>query len=73
MTIAAAAAARPGYPALLAAIHDPPAVLWLRGDADPSLLGAPAAAIVGARSCSSYGRTVARMLGRELAAAGSPW
>jgi DNA processing protein len=58
------------YPPLLAAIHDPPAQLWLRGDADTSLLAKPAAAIVGARACSAYGRAVARMLGRELAASG---
>jgi DNA processing protein len=30
----------------------------------------PAVAIVGARACSGYGASVARMLGRELAAAG---
>lgn len=59
-----------GYPSLLAAIPDPPPQLWLRGDEDPALLSAPAVAIVGARSCSSYGRTVARTLGRELASAG---
>ena len=70
MSVARLRRREPGYPALLAAIHDPPAVLWLRGEADPALLGAPAAAIVGARSCSSYGRTVARMLGRDLAGAG---
>jgi DNA protecting protein DprA len=34
------------------------------------LLSAPAVAIVGARACSSYGAQVARMLGRDLAAAG---
>lgn len=61
----------PGYPAWLAAIHDPPAVLWLRGAAEPSVLAGPAVAIVGARACSSYGRAVARLLGRELAAAGA--
>jgi DNA processing protein len=60
-----------GYPALLAAIHDPPSALWLRGDADVSdILSRPAVAVVGARSCSAYGRSVARSLGRELAAAG---
>ena len=47
-----AAAGACGYPPLLAAIHDPPAALWLRGDADASLLATPAAAIVGARACS---------------------
>jgi DNA processing protein len=58
-----------GYPPLLAAIHDPPPSLWVRSG-DPELLSAPAVAIVGARSCSSYGRSVARSLGRDLAAAG---
>jgi len=59
-----------GYPPLLAAIPDPPTVLWLRGAGEPTLLARPAVAVVGARACSSYGRTVARILGRELAAAG---
>jgi DNA processing protein len=58
------------FPPLLAAIHDPPAGLFLRGAAAPELLARPAVAIVGARSCSPYGAQVARMLGRELAAAG---
>ena len=58
------------YPQLLAAIPDPPPVLWVRGDADTEVLSRPAVAIVGARACSSYGRSVARSLGRELAAAG---
>jgi DNA processing protein len=57
-------------PPLLRAIHDPPARLYLRGAGDPELLSRTAVAIVGARACSSYGRQVARMLGRELAAAG---
>jgi DNA processing protein len=59
-----------GYPPLLAAIHDPPARLWVRGDAEPELLRRPAVAIVGARACSSYGRIVARRLARECASAG---
>jgi DNA processing protein len=58
------------YPPLLAAIPDPPPALWLRGSAEPDVLAGPAVAIVGARACSSYGRAVARTLGRELAAAG---
>jgi DNA processing protein len=58
------------YPPLLGAIHDPPAMLHVRGDADPAVLRRTAVGIVGARSCSSYGRTVARTLARELAAAG---
>ena len=70
MTVSRLRRADVRYPALLTAIPDPPAVLWLRGDADPAVLGAPAVAVVGARACSSYGRAVARMLGRDLAAAG---
>jgi DNA processing protein len=58
------------FPALLAAIHDPPPGLFLRGTTDVSLLGRSAVAVVGARACSPYGAAVARMLGRELAAAG---
>jgi DNA processing protein len=58
------------FPALLAAIHDPPAGLFLRGRADTAVLSHPAVAVVGARSCSAYGAQVARSLGRELAAAG---
>ncbi|MEK6275787.1 MAG: DNA-processing protein DprA [Actinomycetota bacterium] len=58
------------FPALLRAIHDPPAGLFVRGAAEVDLLGRAAVGIVGARSCSPYGAQVARMLGRELAAAG---
>lgn len=58
------------FPPLLRAIHDPPVGLFLRGDAPAELLSRSAVAIVGARACSSYGSHVARMLGRELAAAG---
>jgi DNA processing protein len=58
------------YPALLAAIHDPPRELFVRGGGDPAQLSGPAVAVVGARACSSYGRAVARSLGRELAATG---
>jgi DNA processing protein len=54
----------------LAAVPDPPPVLWVRGEAEPALLGELSVAVVGARACSGYGRTVARTLGRELAAAG---
>jgi DNA processing protein len=57
-------------PPLLRAIHDPPARLYLRGNGDAALLAQTAVAIVGARACSPYGAQVARMLGRELAAAG---
>lgn len=60
----------PAFPSLLAAIHDPPPQLYLRGSGGPALLGQPAVAVVGARACSSYGRSVARSLARDLAAAG---
>ena len=59
-----------GYPPLLAAIHDPPPAIFLRGEGETSMLSQPAVAVVGARACSAYGRSVARTLGRELAAAG---
>lgn len=58
----------PLYPPLLAELHDPPAAIHVRGDAE--ILAEPAVAIVGARSCSSYGARVARELARELAGAG---
>ena len=58
------------FPELLAAIHDPPQGLYLRGAGRAELLGRPAVAIVGARACSPYGAQVARLLGRELTAAG---
>jgi DNA processing protein len=60
----------PAFPPLLSAIHDPPPLLYLRGDTDAAVLSEPCVAVVGARSCSSYGRAVGRMLGRELARAG---
>jgi DNA processing protein len=58
------------FPLRLGAIFDPPPALYLRGGGNPKLLGRRAVAVVGARSCSPYGAQVARMLGRELAAAG---
>ncbi|TML43492.1 MAG: DNA-protecting protein DprA [Actinobacteria bacterium] len=61
---------RRDLPELLRQIHDPPGALFLRGAGDVEMLADPAVAIVGARACSPYGAQVARMLGRELAAAG---
>jgi len=57
-----------GYPPLLAELHDPPPLLFVRGQVDA--LGAMGVAVVGARSCSAYGAQVARSLARELAGAG---
>jgi DNA processing protein len=42
----------------------------MRGAAESELLSRVAVAVVGARACSAYGSQVARMLGREFAAAG---
>lgn len=70
MTVRRLRRSDPAFPQLLAAIHDPPPALFVRGGAGLELLAGPAVAVVGARSCSSYGRSVARSLGRELAAAG---
>jgi len=53
------------FPTALAAIHDPPQTLWIKGDVDA--LRAPAVAIVGSRAASPYGLEVARRLGADLA------
>jgi DNA processing protein len=58
----------PRYPPLLAELHDPPHELFVRGEAE--VLGEVGVAVVGARSCSSYGAQVARSIARELALAG---
>ena len=60
----------PDFPSRLRELHDPPPGLFLRGAEEPELLSRHAVSIVGARACSSYGAQVARLLGRELAAAG---
>lgn len=56
------------YPARLACIHDPPPLVWCRGD--PSRLSGLAVALVGARAASSYARDVAERLGEGLARRG---
>ena len=53
------------YPERLLEIYDPPAVLWVRGDAD--LLAQPGIAVVGTRSPSVYGAGMAELLSRDLA------
>ena len=60
----------PDFPARLRRIHDPPAGLFVRGNAELALLDAPCVAMVGARACSAYGATVAAELARGLARAG---
>lgn len=77
-TIALAAASKAGidaiawsdpeYPPMLAAIVDPPPVVWLRGCR--SAFDAPAVAIVGSRAGSPYALSVAEQLAADLAARG---
>jgi DNA processing protein len=69
MTVPTVSRGRPGYPPLLAELHDPPARLYLRGG-PVDILARPTVAIVGARSCSPYGAQVTRELARELAGVG---
>lgn len=56
------------YPRLLASIPDPPVLLWIRGDA--TTLQAPAIAIVGSRSATPYGLSMAAKIASELVRAG---
>lgn len=53
------------FPTALAAIHDPPQTLWIRGDVEA--LRVPSVAIVGSRAASPYAIEVARQLGADLA------
>ncbi len=53
------------YPERLREIYDPPAVLWIRGDAE--LLARPGIAVVGTRQPSPYGAGMAELLSRDLA------
>ena len=58
------------FPALLTRIFDPPPVLYVRGrlEADE---GERSVAIVGTRAATPAGRTLARAMSRDLAAAGA--
>jgi DNA processing protein len=58
----------PSYPAALAAIIDPPFVLWTRGEV--TALERPAVALVGSRAASPHALAVAERLGADLAARG---
>jgi len=57
------------YPALLSEIDDPPSLLFCKGTL-PKELSLPIA-IVGARTCTDYGREVAELLGEQLAERGA--
>jgi DNA processing protein len=56
------------YPARLAAIGDPPPLLWTRGHA--RALDSPAVGIVGSRAATPYALDMARRLAMDLASAG---
>ncbi len=56
------------YPAPLAAIPDPPLILYVRGALTKA--DAQAVAVVGSRHCSSYGRRVAERMAADLVRAG---
>ena len=57
------------YPDLLRQIPEPPKQLYCIGNLE--LLKIPAAALVGSRKCSEYGKQVAMNLGKTLAQAGA--
>ncbi len=56
------------YPPLLRQISDPPVALFVRGTFPDPIM--PTLAIVGTRSCTSYGRRVTRELAQDLAMSG---
>jgi DNA processing protein len=56
------------YPGSLLEIYDPPAVLWVRGNA--VLLNRAGIAVVGTRQPTPYGAGMAEMLSRDLAQRG---
>jgi DNA processing protein len=58
----------PGYPTLLRQIHDPPPVLYVRGELAPE--DAWAVAVVGTRNASAYGKEAAKVLAGDLARSG---
>jgi DNA processing protein len=59
---------RPDYPANLTTIEDAPHLLFVKGELKPQ--DEKSVAIVGSRSCTSYGRRIAERIGADLAHAG---
>lgn len=60
----------PDYPEALEALHDPPAVLWVKG-ALPELSAVPhAIGVVGTRNASQQALSLARQIAADLARAG---
>jgi DNA processing protein len=60
----------PQYPSRLKEIHDPPAILYVKGSYDINDVRC-AVGIVGTRSPTAYGQKLAKELSRSLAAAGA--
>lgn len=58
----------PQYPPLLRTIHDPPPLLWCRGDL--ACLQPPGIALVGSRNATSYGQKVSFLLAKQLTQTG---
>ncbi len=58
------------YPEKLRHISNPPFALYVRGELPPQ--NKPAVAIIGARACSEYGKSMARHFGKQLGALGIP-
>jgi len=58
----------PRYPALLKNIHDPPVVLYVKGN--PELLSCRGLGIVGSRSATHYGKSVAEQMANSLSRQG---
>jgi DNA processing protein len=60
--------ADPLYPDLLKKIHDPPAVLYVKGD--PEVLNCSGLGVVGSRASTVYGKSVAEQMAMKLASQG---
>ena len=58
----------PRYPSRLKNIPDRPYGIYVEGELPEE--GVPSVAVIGSRQCSGYGRLMAELCGRELAAAG---
>jgi DNA processing protein len=56
------------YPALLREIHDPPPVLYVRGELEP--LDDRTVAVIGSRAATAYGKEMARRISGGLASSG---
>jgi len=58
----------PLYPSLLKNIHDPPVILYLRGN--PAVLNCQGIGMVGSRAATHYGRSIAEQMANSLARKG---